>query len=259
MARFPLEASEIERFTPPSLANIPTPPVFLLRAGSRRDRRTYQRLLIEEGLTHHSQDKFRAETIRGLQALWSPEIYEQHVPRLKHFWEAIDQHAEAQKGKDTPDPFVFDPDEQSALAELNSRITKAWAPLRKLAADNILYSSEAPSVMLSILLVGWEHAQISYARADGRVSLDLLEELEDALADMEQQHAGIEGVGMPGTAFMQIATKATNRLFLDESMEKNSASPPPSSATPPDSKTDGKGKALGTSKASATSKTTPAA
>lgn len=255
MANVPLEASDIKRFTPRSLANLPSPPVFLLRAGNRRDRQRYQAILLEEGLKQHSLDRQRAETLVGLQNLWSAEDYEANEGRLKAYWDAIDQWGRTNKGNPTPEPFVH-PD-TGPVTELITRITDAWPPLRKLSADNLVFQAEAPNVLVSIVLVGWTGINLPYRRESGIAPLDLLEQLENELMELENAHDTVEGLGRPGTAFLELCAEAGGRLFLTKEQEKNSQSPPQSSPTRSTSKTGGKGKGPGRSTASATSPQTP--
>lgn len=223
MPSIPLEGGELQRFTPPSLASLPTPPVFLLRAGTRRDRRTYSARLLDEGLTHHPQHRFRTETLHALEALWDAAAFEQHAPRLRQFWDAVDQHIAANEHREEPAEFAYDPAELEAVNDLIRRCAEAWEPLRRLSRDNLLFSAEAPSVMLSIVLAGWEGVALSYGRADGAVPLDLLEQLEETLAQTERDAAkgDITGVGKPGTAFAELTTEASGRLFLSKADEKN--------------------------------------
>ena len=90
----PAEASEVEDFTPASLANLPAPPVFLLRAASGRDWRRYQYTLRAEGLEYHGSEAFRDEALRALRALWSDGDYEANAARLRAYWTLIDQGGE---------------------------------------------------------------------------------------------------------------------------------------------------------------------
>jgi hypothetical protein len=86
--------SEIEPFTPPSLANLAVPPVFKLRPADGREFRKYQYVMRAEGLDYHSKEDFRAEMVRALGKLYSPEQAQAAEGRLRTFWAMLDQDAE---------------------------------------------------------------------------------------------------------------------------------------------------------------------
>lgn len=255
----PTEAVE-RGFTPPSLRNLPSPPVFHLRYGTRRDRDRFGELLVEEGLRHNSSDVIRNVTEAGLRALWDEEQFNTHIGRIKAYWEAVDQHgkalAAAQPNQEVP--FVFDATEAAAIQKLLSDVSDNWPPLRRLAAQNLTYSRHAPVAMLCIVLTGWDGISVPYGRSAGIVTLDKLEELGEALEKIETEHAGrIEGIGDVGTALLQLSAEAGKRLFLSKEEEKNSPSPAPSSVTQEPMST-GKASEPGPSKEQAISEPTPA-
>lgn len=258
MAQVPLEAADTIDFVPPSLSNIENPPNFRLRAGTRRDRDRFKREILAEGLHFHDDASLREAAIEGLRSLWSPEDFAREEGRIRQYWDAVDAFAKTAQPGDTLD---YDPAEQQRIAELWSALTREWAPLRQMAADNRMFGLNSPSILLSILLVGWTGIDVPFGREGGLVSLDRLEQVETALRDAEERsaQASIEGVGEPGTAFDQLRARAGTRMFLSPDAEKNLSSPPPSSPSPPPTKTDGEGSEAGQSKASATSPTTPVA
>lgn len=243
------DAGERRWFIPPSLANLPSPPAFLLRPGTRRDRRAYSKMLVKEGLQLHRPAALRAETIKGLQALWSPEIFEEYEGRIKSYWDAADQHGKEYEGADVV-PLFEHPDKE-AMDDLSRRITDSWQPLRAMVADIISFNADSPTVLLSLLVDSWKGIDVPFSRAEGVVSLDTLEAVEDALLAIERKAIAekIAGVG-EGLAFLQLRAEASGLLFLTKEQEKNSASPSLSTSTPPNSMTDGKAEEPGSSTAS---------
>jgi hypothetical protein len=253
VASTPVEASHIKRFTPASLAEIEGAPVFLLKAGSRRDRLRHEEIMAEEHLNHYDQESIRAETLRGLEALWSPDDYEIWAPRLQMFWEARDQWVEENRDLEEKAPFEFTDFDPAEVRSLSSRVSENWPPLRKMAIANLKFDREFPKQIGSIILVGWSGIEAKFERADGLVSLDAIDLLERDLAKIEFERLGTKS----GAIFAELMLECANRLFLSASAEKNSASQPPSSTAPPISN-NGQELQAGTSKASEISPETPA-
>jgi hypothetical protein len=244
----PVEASEIEDFTPSSLANLAAPPVFRLRAAGRREFRKYQHILQSEGLEFHDREDLRAEVLRALKSLYSPDIYEANAARLRAHWALIDQKGEPEAA------------ETDAVDELTERLTREWRPLSRMGADNVRFIEESLRVALSMFLVGWSGVEVSYRREDGRVPLEVIDDLEDWLVKTEKQAKKdkVEGVIKPGVAFVEICNAASTRLHVTKDEEKNSSSPP---STTPDQSGSGKtpSRKGSKSKASASSEAPPTA
>lgn len=199
--------TDLLRFTPPALAGMTKPPVLLLRDTDRRARRDFKGLLIVEGLTHYSPEIVREEARTGLRALWEPDDAERHLGRVEAYWQAVDAYTAAvARGEDAD--LAVDDAERNAVEDLLRRLGEHWEPLRRLAAANAMYASEAPTVVLALLLRGWENVSVLYSRDNGKVTFDKLEELEDALGAMEREHGGT-----PGLAYMQVCGAALERLF----------------------------------------------
>lgn len=254
MASVPHEASEIERFTPASLADIENPPSFRLRAASRRERRRYDRLLIEEGLRRHDKEDMREEMIRGLRALTSDEEYETWALNLRQHWDAVDAWEDEHKGMPADELPAFEapgPDE-AAIAKVTRGIHENWPPLRKMAADNLLFGREAPALLISIIVSGWSNLDTPFVSREGVLPLDTVDRIDADLAALEKANGMDEG-----KAFVELYVAATGRMFLSEETEKNSSSPPPSPTDQPTMKT-GAVSVHGTSKALAISTKTPA-
>jgi hypothetical protein len=245
----PAEASEIEDFTPASLANLPSPPVFKLRPATGREWRKYQYIMRAEGLTYHSKDDIRSEMLRALASLYSEEQAGEATARLRSFWALVDQNGEPA------------PAEAAGVDDLVARLTREWPPLARIGADNIRFVEESMSIAVSMFVVGWSGLDLPYRREDGRMPLSLVDELEDKLKSIEQAALvdKVEGVTRPGVAFAELCNAAHSRLHLTEDEVKNSSSPP---STPPGrsgSKTKRSRRAASSSKASASSGPAPTA
>ncbi len=228
---FPIEAGEARPFVPPSLAKLPDPPSFTFKPATRREKRLHRRLLKEEGLSWHSEPAVRAELLRAIEANWSADLVAEHQPRLRAYWDALDYHR-----KETPDDLFLHPD-QDHIESLIEQAARAWPPLRKMDADNDMFRVEGPAILASCLLTGWDGPVAPFRLDGGRVPLDCLDDLAEELAALEVEHAGADGVGLAGTAFMQICGEAASLLYVTETERKNSASPSPSTSTPSDSPT----------------------
>jgi hypothetical protein len=254
VASTPHEASEIERFTPASLADIENPPIFRLRAASRRERRRYDSLLIEEGLRRHDQEAMRAEILRGLRALSSDDEFEIWEPNLKQHWDAVDDWAKenATKSEDDREHFEAPGPSEDEISTVTRGIHENWRPLRKMAAENVAFSRDAPALMLGVVISGWSNLDTPFSSREGILSLDTIDGVDTALAKLERDLGKPEGI-----AFVELYVACTNRLFLSKEVEKNFSSPPPS-LTNPQSSTTGTASEAGTSKASAISTETPA-
>lgn len=239
MTGIPIEAGEVRRFTPPSLANLPSPPTFLLKPAGRREKRAHGRLIVEAGLRRHSQEAMRDEMIRALSSQWSPELVAEHEPRLRAYWDALDcwikqvrEQAEGAKKDDGAETPRFEHPDKKAIDKLNDQIVDAWPPLRKMAADNIAFDEESPLLMACCLVLGWENVSVPFALEAGNVPVERMEEMSEWLGDLEQEKAGqVEGIGARGTAFAELCLETGKALYLDKAQEKNSGSPSPTTST----------------------------
>lgn len=253
MASVPLESSHIKRFTPALFVDMEGAPTFQLKAGSRRERLRHQEIMAEEKVQHFDQASIRAETIKGLESLWSPADFEEWEPRLKAFWDARDDWAKENEAAETPVDFEYADFDEGEIRALAARVAESWPPLRKMAVANLKFQREFPKLVASIILVGWTGLDTAIQRADGLMSLDAIDDIERELAKLEQKITG----KADGVAFAELMVECTARLFLSASAEKNSVSPPPSPIAPPTS-SNGPESTDGMSKASATSEPTPA-
>lgn len=222
----------VEPFTPDSLKNIAVPPIFQLRVAQHRRWIAFQDALmdfpgLDRPLVSHSADKLRAEIIKGLDSLYTSDSIAMARARLLETWQIIDQDQ--------------DPDEAAMeeMVRLTDMITSEWAPLRKMAAENVRFYRDAPRVAIAMLCAGWENIGLTYQRTQGVVPLEVIDELAIKLGKIEEEAMAnaVDGVGLPGTAFAQLCTEAMNRFRLTGDEEKNSSSPSQSSPAPQPSKT----------------------
>lgn len=254
----PLEASEELVFQPKAFANLGDAPCFTLRAATTRDKRYHRRLHLEENIVSHSQDAIRAEILRGLKALWSTNDYEQHEAILTDYWAALDdynqqraEHEKAQASEKKPEKFpdfAYDMEIRVACEQLTKKVVEAWRPVRSMVADNADFDELTAPAMIAVVVKSWIGLGINAERERGYLTLAGAQALEEALADFEEAH-GIER----GSAWTELFVACTNRMYLSEDEQKNSASPSPSGMTPPASNPSAASEQDGPSPASASS------
>lgn len=217
----PLSASEVASYTPPSLANLPTPPVFLVRPVTGRDARAFRRACMVEGLMHHQFDEIRAEMLRGLKRHWSEEDYEAGKAKVQAIWDALDQGLEV------------DPDDLEALSHLQSTVGRLHKPLATMGADNQDFNDLAPRIALTLFVVGWRHIDVPYRREAGLVPVETVDALEAAVLKIEQAAEAdkVEGV-KPGVAFVQLWAHVLTAMNLTPGEKQDFPSPSSSASTP---------------------------
>ncbi len=170
--------TEITRFVPPALATLQDPPVFLLRQPKPRETRELSYDLLCAGLRFHDLAEIRAEALRGLDQLWSPDAVAAGKERLTGFWARIDAGE------------TLEPAEASALADLSTRLADAWPPLNRMAADNRRFVTDAPLLAAARLIAGWQGVDVGYSREANRVPLERLDRLQEALAKLDGGEVG---------------------------------------------------------------------
>lgn len=222
----PLEANETFAYTPPSLANLDVPPVFVLRAPTGRDKRFMLRLYNEEGVRQHSQEVLREEVMTGLKNLWSAEDFDKFAPLIRNLWERQEDYA-AQKRDDPDLVWDFDPDLEDRIEKLLTGVADAWHPLRKRLADNADYAQMSWIITVASVVLNWTGCGARLERDRGYLSIDCAAELRDALWEIESK-AGLQ----KGMAWAELGTACTARLYLDGEEAKNLLSPAPSETNP---------------------------
>lgn len=248
----PLEQSERLPFTPASLASIPGAPSFVLRSPTRRDERHHRRLLREEGIVQHSDEAIRAELFVALAAIWSPEDFDRHAPRIREYYAAVDEFR--LQAKDNADlKFEWDEAAEQEIQQVVADTTRAWPPLRRMIADNGDASDLRAPMLAAVIVESWTGLATKPRLDRGYLSLDTAQALFDDLAGFEDEHAKEHGL-TTGEATVDLFVALMNRMYLGEDAEKNSASPSPSPARRASSR---KSAASGGSKAPASSPKTP--
>ena len=251
----PLEASETLSFTIKSLASLgDAAPRFTLRTPTPRDKRFHQRLNNEEGLRHHSPEAIRAEVLTGLKALWTPEQYAEHAPRIEAYWAELEDF-QLQLRDDPELEWSYDADIERAINGLIQKVGQSWRPLRSMIADNAEFSDMSFVLMVALIVKDFAGLSLKAPREldRGYLTVDTAFAIRDALWALEDKHGLTKG-----SAWLELAAACTSRMYLDEDEEKNSESPSPSKTPPaPSSETSTLDKD-GKSPASASSSETPA-
>lgn len=257
MTKYPAEGGELVEYTPDSLANLPVPPKFFLRPVTERDRRRLRKLMLQEGIRTHDIARLREETLTGLRELWSEEVYAEQEGRLRAFWDAYDQYELEQEGKQISERDPFEHPDLVNMHELSERITRAWPPLLRMAADNDEWDDTWPKLIASITIAGWRNLDVRYERVEGVVDLGCLSEMKAALDAIEEQAIAdqIEGVIGVGMASAELILRCSRLFSVGKAEEKNSVSPSKSSTTRNTSTASGKGAKAGSSTAKSSTET----
>lgn len=225
----PLEASETLAFTPPSLAEIDSPPTFTLRAITHREKRFHLRLMREEGLRTHNTEAIRNEVLRGLRRLWTPEDCEQHIPQITDYWRAVDEF-NLQK-KDEPDlEFGYDQELAQAIDDLIDKVEQEHRPLRVMLADNADWQDMMPLTIAAVAIANWSNLDVKRKVDRSFLTMDCIDAMRRELGRMARDN----GVEDQETPWAELAFACMKRMLLDGEEEKNSASPSPLQ-TPPES------------------------
>jgi hypothetical protein len=202
-------------------------------------------MLAVEGLVSHDQDSVRAEIMRALAALYSPDLFASNSAKLQNIWAMLDQE------------ISIPPDEFTGFLELMDAVGRAWEPLRRMLADISRFNDDAPKLAVALYLSGVSNLDVAFRLDGGVVPLEALDEIEAALLTVETKAVADKVAGVePGTAFQELAATALSQLRLTKAEEKNSDGPSPSSSTPSGSAmTAARGKKIpATSRANATPK-----
>ena len=273
MTSVPQEASAILRYTPESLANLPVPPVFLLKAGSRREKTLRDEWLADRRARYHQPSAIRAQIERGLSEFWDAPAAERFVPIVRQYWDARDQFDEQLPLMPDDEAraavFAFEvPDgngrtiDEPAIEELLDRLADVDDRYNRMLNDNRAFIGKAAVASAVFIIAGWEGLETPYARAGGCITDDCFEEIAREIRAIEENpdNALIDGISLSGTALMQLLAKCSERMFLTELARKNSQSPSRSSASQPASKMAGAAakRGNGSSRRPGRSKRTPA-
>ncbi|MFC4255383.1 hypothetical protein GRI97_08090 [Altererythrobacter xixiisoli] len=243
-----MEASDTLTFTPDALKGASPAPTFTLRTATTREKRMWRRLLIEEGARTHTIEAIREEMVRGLQAEWDAATCGQHIPMLREYWAAFDEHA--LQRKDDPDlKWECDPIIEEAVHQLEQQVQRGWRPLAKMRADNLEYGDIAAVAQIAVMIDTFSGIELEAERDGKYLTFDTAEGMREALGVLE-----LRAGSKPGTAFQELYSECALRMFLRASTEKNSASPSPSDTPPLNSNATARGTSTA-SKAKSAAKT----
>jgi hypothetical protein len=253
----PQSSTELHDYSPPNLANLPSPPKFTFRPATPRDMRALQRELRLEGLQIHSAEDLRNAMRAELRNLWSAEVRDAEMLKLNNFWATLDQNSNLPED----DQVKIEPGAWEAFEELSTRIYQASRVLRSMQTDNAEFTLYAPKVALGLFLAGWKGIDAPFRREAGVVSIETLTALEAKLLEMEDAAIKdmVEGIVAPGEAFNSLAIHAQTMLGLTGAEEGKSASPSPSTKSQRLSKKVSPRTAGGKSQAAPPTRPTPAA
>jgi hypothetical protein len=232
MTTYPLEAGEAEPFVPASLAHLTNPPTFHLLWGTPREKEQQRRVADEEGLVHWADASMRAEILRGMKALFSPDDFATWEPQAKGWWDALDLYQQENAGVPAAEraPFVFEG--QDTLTEVLEQIARDWRPYRLMEADNKAYQRGLGPAINSVIITRFENFDAPVARRGRYLTFDCVRELADRLDKFGRDFAP----GAPLRPSQELSMECMKRLFLDKERVGNSASPAPSDPTPDTSK-----------------------
>lgn len=214
----PVEANEIADFTPASLINVPDAPVFRLRAPDERNMRRYQALVEDDNLRRYSAEEFIAEKEVAIKTLWSDEDAQPILGRFRNIIECEKQNIK-----------LSDEDEDWCYGKegLEERLRDNHRPLAVMRRKTNDYFEYSPRYAIGTMLMGWKNLDmpfrldVGYMKTSDVVTLakHLIAIEEKALADK------VEGVGLTGTAFLELWVACLDRSRLTGDEEKNLPAP----------------------------------
>jgi hypothetical protein len=217
----PVSRDQLQRYTPPTLANAPAPPVFILRPSTWTLRRRWQEICSENNLAFPSQEMLNQAMRDSLALLWSPEDAERQMPRLEQAF--LDIKAEQLVGQDLVD-----------FLALEEAVMASSEPYRRLATQRSSFIRYSPYAALSLLLAGWENLDTPFVRQAGEVPFDAIEQIERELfaMDSDLQAKKVPGADAPGLSWLNLSNQAVLALDLTGAQRKNSSPESPSAGTP---------------------------
>lgn len=218
----PVESSEVEAYTPESLINLPNPPSFRLRAPDERTERRFRRMMTEEGVTAHTVSEFIAEQDAAISILFDEESARPLLEKFRSVRALLDQGSE------------LSDEDAKWFSELESRLWDNHKPLRVIRADNEDFEIVLRSFTVATIVKGWKDFDLPFALDAGFIPVLTVPKIAKQLSQIETQAANdkIDGIGAPGTAFLELISRCLVQSRLTETEEKNLPSPSPTSANP---------------------------
>lgn len=250
-------------FTPKALADIDTPPVFILETDTRSLKRRFNDLVRREGLVTHSQQQIREMTIVEMRHYFksnTPDDMDAAIETMRQYWDAADGYLEAvklwrelcdeikaedEKAELPPAPELdFDKDIARDCDIKTEQVMRISPVLKGMNADNAQWQSEVGRHKLRILLSSANIAgvDVPLSKANNIVDMESIDAIEDALEAEAEKH-GVD-LRIP---FVQLMNASFLSGKLSEEQEKNSLSPPITNSkenglTAAESKSDGSSK-----------------
>ena len=241
----PLTAST-EKFTPECMADIEGAPSFTFRHAKVLDKHRYHNLVIEHGLTYHSQQDIRDAIVEELRAEFQSDDMEHNITRLTALWQAdddltaalrehrqqvIDILSEVEEGDEKPElpaaPVLdFPTDEETALSDLISDVQCESARVRKMLKQNHWHGVMMPRLLMAMFLTATT-LPVKLRKEGGILTFESVESVIEALAKAARD-AGVN----PDAAVGELQGKAMMSYTLTGDEEKNSSSPRSDTTSP---------------------------
>lgn len=250
-------------FTPKALADIDTPPVFILKTDTRALKREFNDLVRHAKLVTHSEQQIRNMIISEMRHYFNsktPEDMDAAIETMRQYWDAADGYIKADKlwrelcdeiksedeKAELPPAPEFDFDKNIARdceIKIND-LRRISTQIAGMNADNAKWHSEVGLHKLRILLSSANIAgvDVPLSKANDIVDMESIDAIQDALEEEAEKH-GIE-LHIP---FIQLMNASFLSGKLNEEQEKNSPSPPITNSkenglTAAESKSDGSSK-----------------
>lgn len=211
----PVEANEIADFTPASLANVPDAPVFRLRAPDERNMRRYNTMVQDDNLRTYSAEDFAAEKEAAIKELWSEEDAQPILDRFRTIAACLNQLVALSK------------EDLAWSVELDEMLFdnhKTLAVMRRKTNDYFEYS---PRYAIGTILKGWSNFDMPFRLEAGYMKTSDVALLAKKLIAIEEKAIAdqVEGVGLTGTAFLELWIACMDRTRLTGDEEKNLPAP----------------------------------
>jgi hypothetical protein len=214
----PVEANEIAEFTPASLINVPDAPVFRLRAPDERNMRRYNMLVQDDNLRMYSTDEFTSEKEVAIKALWSAEDAQSILGRFRNMIECEKQNI------DLSDEDI---DWRYGKEGLEERLLENHRPLAVMKRKTNEYFEYSPRYAIGTILKGWKNLDMPFRLEAGYMKTADVATLAKHLIAIEEKAIAdkVEGVGLTGTAFLELWIACVDRTRLTGDEEKNLPAP----------------------------------
>ena len=226
----PTSRDQLVRYSPPSLKNLPAPPVFIFRASTWSIRRRYQEVCESNNLSYPHDVLVNAILKDSLRQLWTPESFERESARLE------DALLKQEQG-------ILAGEELTDFLKLLDAVAQVSEPFARVLAQRQSFLRYAPYAGLTLMLAGWENLDTPFERNLAfEVSFDTLEALEREILLIEEKAKAdkVEGVTRMGVAWSSICNELWSHLNLNGDQRKNSSPESQSAGTPDGSTADGR-------------------